>query len=57
MDEERLQELLKQIEAVRRQLHGAYQSKKIFSDPEVYQLSVQLDHVIAEYQLKSGKSV
>lgn len=57
LSEERLRELLKQIEAVRCQLHTAYKNKNIFSDPEVYRLSVQLDDAIAEYQMKSVKSV
>jgi hypothetical protein len=55
LSEVRLQELLKQIEAVRCQLHEAYRSKKKFSDPEVYQLSVKLDDAIVEYQIKSVK--
>ncbi|WP_200758428.1 aspartyl-phosphate phosphatase Spo0E family protein [Effusibacillus dendaii] len=45
-----LEHLKKQIEDIRNQLHAAFQGKRKFSDPEVYRLSVQLDHALFEYQ-------
>lgn len=43
-------QLKKRIEAIRSQLHSAFQNKRTFSDPDVYLLSVYLDDLIAEYQ-------
>jgi hypothetical protein len=53
--EEKLQELESIIETLRKQLHAAYEEKKMFSDPEIYRLSITLDDAIAEYQRKLSK--
>jgi hypothetical protein len=42
--------LKKQIEVVRRKLHVAFENKRMFSDPDVYRLSLHLDDLIVEYQ-------
>lgn len=43
-------QLKKQIEVIRGKLHVAFENKRIFSDPDVYRLSLQLDDLIVEYQ-------
>ncbi|MFC4769951.1 aspartyl-phosphate phosphatase Spo0E family protein [Effusibacillus consociatus] len=48
-----LEQLKKRIEAIRGQLHVAFQSKRAFSDPDVYRLSLDLDDLIVEYQNRS----
>lgn len=47
---ESLEQLKRQIERLRKQLHRDFQTKQSFSDPGIYRLSVQLDFLIVEYQ-------
>ncbi|GAX91181.1 aspartyl-phosphate phosphatase Spo0E family protein [Effusibacillus lacus] len=51
-DQENLKQLKKRIEATRSQLHVAFQNKRAFSDPDVYRLSLHLDDLIVEYQIR-----
>jgi hypothetical protein len=50
VSEEKVHELLEIIETTRCQLHTAYKNNEVFSDTEVYQLSLKLDEAIAEFQ-------